>query len=106
MTGPRIWPPFLDWRDNRHWNPAGPAPCVLCGQPALLLSDHGRPSHKTCAEDWYAAHPDAWEFYERRHDHETQNTNAKKTQEPDLANGRRQTARRTRADTLPLPDAA
>ncbi|MFD7510005.1 hypothetical protein ACFV5N_11780 [Streptomyces sp. NPDC059853] len=47
--------PALDWSDSRHWNPAGPAPCVLCGRPAHLLSDRGRPCHKTCAEGWLAA---------------------------------------------------
>jgi hypothetical protein len=105
VTGPRVWPPFLDWRDTRHWNPAGPAPCVLCGQPAYLLSEHGRPSHKTCAEDWYAAHPDAWEFYQRRRDHDTQTTTTTPTPDHDN-NARHKAARRVHADTLTLPHAA
>ncbi|MFF2378628.1 hypothetical protein ACFVUW_30005 [Streptomyces xiamenensis] len=47
---------LLDWSDSRHWNAAGPAPCVLCGRPAHLLSSRGKPCHKTCAETWFANH--------------------------------------------------
>jgi hypothetical protein len=45
---------MLDWRTATV---ADPEPCVICGKPALLRSpDKGRPCHKTCAEDWLAAH--------------------------------------------------
>lgn len=53
-------PTGLDWSRHR----IGPlAPCLLCGQPALLRDDRGRPCHKICAEavqdraelaDWHA----------------------------------------------------
>ena len=100
---PRVWPPFLDWRDQRHWNPAGPDECVLCGRLTPLLSEHGRPSHKTCAEAWFEANPDAWEFYERRRDHEPSTTKTTPTRTP---GGGRTTARRRGDDPLTLPDAA
>lgn len=48
-------PVVLDWR-HRHVLDT-PRPCVLCGQPAFLLSPRGRPCHKTCAEAWHATHP-------------------------------------------------
>ena len=42
----------LDWRTATVEDPA---PCVLCGKPALMRSpDRGVPCHKTCAERWYA----------------------------------------------------
>jgi hypothetical protein len=44
----------LDWTRAA----IGPlAPCVLCGQPALCRSPRtGKPCHKTCAQNWIAAH--------------------------------------------------
>jgi hypothetical protein len=45
----------LDWRKGQV--SAQPAPCVLCGQPALCRSP-GKdvPCHKGCAEAWITAH--------------------------------------------------
>jgi hypothetical protein len=52
MTGTKI---ILDWR---HARIGPPDPCVLCGRPALLRSPGKQvPCHKTCAENWHAAHP-------------------------------------------------
>ena len=40
----------LDWR---HAQVGPPAPCVLCGQPAICRSPgKGAPCHKGCAEAW------------------------------------------------------
>lgn len=40
----------LDWRNATA---SEPAPCVLCGRPALCRSPAtGVPCHKTCAETW------------------------------------------------------
>ena len=45
---------LLDWR---HATTGLPAPCVLCGKPALLRSPGKKvPCHKTCAEDWITTH--------------------------------------------------
>ncbi|MFJ8351494.1 hypothetical protein ACIQ9J_35105 [Streptomyces sp. NPDC094153] len=69
MTGRRsktpLWKPgdvpasggLLDWRDGRHFDHRGNRPCVLCGRPTPMRSHYGEPVHKTCAEDWIAAHP-------------------------------------------------
>ena len=39
--------------DHRGWTAAWYfAPCVLCHQPAILLSPRGRPYHWTCALGW------------------------------------------------------
>jgi hypothetical protein len=45
----------LDWRKGQVSDT--PAPCVLCGRPALCRSP-GRdvPCHKGCAEAWITAH--------------------------------------------------
>jgi len=52
--GNRPQPSCLDWR---RATVASPAPCVLCGKPALLRSPHkGVPCHKTCAEIWLDSH--------------------------------------------------
>jgi hypothetical protein len=100
---PRIWPPALDWRDSRHSNPVGLDDCVLCGRLTPLLSERGEPCHKTCAESWFEAHPDAWEFYERRRDHESTADNSQAS----TTNGDgRQATRRVHTPTLTLPDAA
>ena len=41
----------LDWSSATVGDPA---PCVLCGTPALMRSpDKGVPCHKTCAERWH-----------------------------------------------------
>ncbi len=49
-AGHRPRPGCLDWR---RATVASPAPCVLCGKPALLRSPgKGVPCHKTCAETW------------------------------------------------------
>lgn len=40
----------LDWSDAAHWNGGRRDPCHLCGMPAFLLDDAGRPAHKTCVE--------------------------------------------------------
>lgn len=41
-------PKVLNWR---HAKVGDPAPCVLCGRPALLRDpDSGVPKHKVCAE--------------------------------------------------------
>jgi hypothetical protein len=40
----------LDWR---HARIGPPAPCVLCGKPAICRSPaRGVPCHKGCAEAW------------------------------------------------------
>jgi hypothetical protein len=40
----------LDWR---HGDVGPPAPCVLCGRPAICRSPaRGVPCHKGCAEAW------------------------------------------------------
>lgn len=40
----------LDWR---HAQVGPPAPCVLCGKPAICRSPaKGAPCHKGCAEAW------------------------------------------------------
>jgi hypothetical protein len=38
----------LDWRQD-HWG-GRRAHCYLCGQPAMLIDDDGRPAHKVCVE--------------------------------------------------------
>jgi hypothetical protein len=38
---------ILDWRKHHTGEPA---PCVLCGQPALMRDHTGAPCHKVCAE--------------------------------------------------------
>jgi hypothetical protein len=45
----------LDWRKGQVSDQ--PAPCVLCGRPALCQSP-GKdvPCHKGCAEAWITAH--------------------------------------------------
>jgi len=43
----------LDWRDAEA---GAPAPCVLCGRPALCRSPKGVPCHKLCAELWTTRH--------------------------------------------------
>jgi hypothetical protein len=73
MTTPKVWPPALDWKDSKHWDFTAaamdaPSPCVLCGKPSLLLSDDGKPCHKTCAEAWFEQHPQAWAAYEEQRD--------------------------------------
>lgn len=40
----------LDWTDRRHWGGGSFLACRLCGGPALLRDDAGRPAHKTCVE--------------------------------------------------------
>ena len=49
-TSPRPGRVVLDWR---HARIGPPAPCVLCGQPAICRSPgKGAPCHKGCAEAW------------------------------------------------------
>ena len=49
-TSPRPGRVVLDWR---HAEVGPPAPCVLCGQPAICRSPgKGAPCHKGCAEAW------------------------------------------------------
>jgi hypothetical protein len=49
-TSPRPSRVVLDWR---HAEIGLPAPCVLCGQPAICRSPgKGVPCHKGCAEAW------------------------------------------------------
>jgi hypothetical protein len=44
----------LDWR---HASVGPPAPCVLCGQPAMCRSPvKDVPCHKGCAEAWITTH--------------------------------------------------
>ena len=44
----------LDWR---HTPTGPPAPCVLCGGPAVCRSPvKGVPCHKMCAEAWITVH--------------------------------------------------
>lgn len=43
----------LDWSSATVGDPA---PCVLCGKPALMRSPRGVPCHKTCAERWHDEH--------------------------------------------------
>jgi hypothetical protein len=50
MPGPVV----LDWR---HADIGDPAPCVLCGTPALCRSPaRDVPCHKGCAEAWITTH--------------------------------------------------
>ena len=52
VAPPRV---VLDWRKGQV--SAQPAPCVLCGQPALCRSpDKDVPCHKGCAEAWIKDH--------------------------------------------------
>ena len=45
----------LDWRKGQVSDQ--PAPCVLCGRPALCRSPvKDVPCHKGCAEAWISAH--------------------------------------------------
>jgi hypothetical protein len=45
----------LDWRKGQV--SGQPAPCVLCGRPALCRSPvKDVPCHKGCAETWITAH--------------------------------------------------
>jgi hypothetical protein len=45
----------LDWRKGQV--SGQPAPCVLCGRPALCRSPaRDVPCHKGCAEAWITAH--------------------------------------------------
>jgi hypothetical protein len=45
----------LDWRKGQVSDT--PAPCVLCGRPALCRSPgRGVPCHKGCAEAWITSH--------------------------------------------------
>lgn len=45
----------LDWRKAQVSDQ--PAPCVLCGRPALCRSPaRDVPCHKTCAEAWITRH--------------------------------------------------
>jgi hypothetical protein len=42
----------LNWsgRDGvQHWG-GNRRPCRICGKPAFLIDDQGRPCHKVCAE--------------------------------------------------------
>lgn len=39
----------FDWSDPSHGLDE-PRPCLYCRKPAHLVDDHGRPSHKVCAE--------------------------------------------------------
>jgi hypothetical protein len=43
-------PTSLDWR--RDGSAGDPAPCVICGKPAICRSPAGKPVHKVCAEAW------------------------------------------------------
>ncbi|MEH1011719.1 hypothetical protein V6U90_01125 [Micromonospora sp. CPCC 206060] len=45
---------FLDW--TRTGSAGDPAPCVICGHPAICRSPKGVPCHKVCAEQWIAQH--------------------------------------------------
>ena len=40
-------PTFLDWHTHRV---GPPLPCRICANPAMCRDEHGRPCHKTCAE--------------------------------------------------------
>lgn len=54
-TSPVPGPVVLDWRKGKVSDQ--PAPCVLCGRPALCRSPaRDVPCHKTCAEAWITAH--------------------------------------------------
>lgn len=46
--------PSLDW--SKTGSAGDPAPCVICGKPALCRSPKGKPCHKVCAEAWAANH--------------------------------------------------
>jgi hypothetical protein len=46
---------ILDWRHTARVSP-DPQPCVLCGEPTLLISPRGKPCHKSCAEAWIDEH--------------------------------------------------
>jgi hypothetical protein len=70
---------------------------VLCEGLTHLLSDTGKPCHKTCAESWYEANPTAWEFYERRRDHQSKTKNP---QAKAATDGGREAPHRVHAATL------
>ncbi|WP_214327923.1 hypothetical protein [Nonomuraea sediminis] len=43
----------LDWSGEdgiSHWGGGQRRPCRVCGNPAFLVDDDGRPCHKVCAE--------------------------------------------------------
>jgi hypothetical protein len=48
---------LLDW--SKTGTVGDPAMCVVCRRPALCRSPNGVPCHKTCAEGWVDAHPNA-----------------------------------------------
>ena len=43
-------------RAHSDWHVGPAAPCVICGQPAIMRSPADKPCHKVCAEAWQAAH--------------------------------------------------
>lgn len=45
--------PILDW--TKTGGAGDPAPCSICGKPAICRSPKGTPVHKVCAEAWLAA---------------------------------------------------
>ena len=67
-TSPRPGRVVLDWTCARI---GPPAPCVLCGQPAICRSPvKGAPCHKGCAEAWItvrASDPDTRDRLITRH---------------------------------------
>ncbi|KNB49221.1 hypothetical protein [Streptomyces caatingaensis] len=50
---------LLNWRDAKHFDRFNDEPCVICGKPTPMRSDHGKPVHKVCAEAWLDAHTTA-----------------------------------------------
>ncbi|WP_130511128.1 hypothetical protein [Krasilnikovia cinnamomea] len=44
--------PHLDL--SRTGRAGDPAPCAICGKPAICRSPKGTPVHKTCVEAWTA----------------------------------------------------
>jgi hypothetical protein len=43
---------FLDW--SKTGSAGEPAPCVICGKPAICRSPNNKVVHKTCADLWDA----------------------------------------------------
>jgi hypothetical protein len=44
------WDHFVLVWGPRNWNRGRRMSCIHCGDPSMLVDDHGRPAHKACVE--------------------------------------------------------